>query len=111
MASTPDATAVTAPAAVIEPGHTRADLRRLRQALAGGWDIPAELREQLPRVVVGMIRDARNDRDRLRAIEVLVAMQRDNVQAVALADRIERLDSGEATERVELLPIRIGVRE
>jgi hypothetical protein len=111
MAGTHDAHAVTAVGGLLEQGHTRDGLRRIRQALAGGWEIPAELREQLPRVVVGMIRDARSDRDRLRAIEVLVAMQRDNVQAVALADRMDRLDNGEATERVELLPVRIGVRE
>lgn len=92
-------------------GHGRSDLSLLRQAISSGWRIPEELRETLPRVVIGMIRDARSDRERLRAIEVLTAMQRDNVQAFVAVDRVERLDGGEATERIELLPIRIGVRE
>jgi hypothetical protein len=95
---------------LVARGHERSDLSTLRQAISNGWKIPEELKEQLPRVIVGMIRDARSDRERLRAIEVLVAMQRDNVNAFSAADRVQRLDGGEATERIELLPIRVGVK-
>lgn len=85
--------------------HDRAGLQLVRRAIHGGWQIPEELMNQLPRVVTGVIANARNDRERLRAVEVLVAMQRDNLAALVAADRIERLDDGGPTERIELAPI------
>ncbi len=82
-------------------GHERASLRLIRQAIANGWDIPEVMAQQLPRQVIALLVNARNDREKLRAAEVLVAMRRDNLAALAAADKIQRLDAGGATERIE----------
>lgn len=86
-----------------DPGHERAGMILIRQAIRHRWDIPDVLLEQLPRQVTALFVNARNDRERLRAAEVIVAMNRDNISALVAADRIERLESGTATERVEML--------
>ena len=90
---------------VVEPTADRAGLRLVARALRGGWDVPAGLMATLPRVVVGMVANAKSDRDRLRACECLMAMQRYNHDALVSADKCERLDGGAATERIELAPI------
>jgi len=92
---------------VVEPGerHDRAGLVLVMRALREGWQIPPDVLSELPAVVVEMARNATSPRDRLRAIETLLAMQRANHDALVAADRCERLDGGGATERVELAPI------
>jgi hypothetical protein len=96
-------------ALAIEATHERAGLRLVSRAIRNRWNIPAELMDKLPSVVVGMVAKAKTDRERLRAVEVLVAMERDNMAALAAADRVERLDGGKPTELVELLPITLRV--
>jgi len=90
---------------VISHMHDRAGLVLIQRALREGWQIPSHLMATLPTVVEQMIANARSDRDRLRAVETLLAMQRANMDALVHADRCERLDGGGATERVELAPI------
>jgi len=90
---------------VVTPTHERAGLRLLARAIHGGWDLAPELLRDLPRVATHVVATARNDRERLRAIEVLVAMQRDNLAALQVADKVERLDGGQPTELVQLAPI------
>lgn len=90
---------------LIEKRHERAGLRLVRRAIHGRWAVPDELLASLPRVVTGMVANARTDRERLRAVEVLVAMQRDNMAALQAADKIERLDDGSPTEVIQLAPI------
>jgi len=94
---------------IIEKKHERAGARLIRRAIEGRWNIPDELMDQLPRVVTGLIANARSDRERLRAVEILVAMQRDNLSALQAADRIERLDEGKPTDSIQLLPITLKV--
>lgn len=94
---------------IVDAGHERAGLRLVNRAIRSGWAIPEDLMEQLPKVIVGIVAKAKTDRERLRAAEVLVAMERDNMAALAAADRIERLDGGKPTELVELLPITLRV--
>lgn len=86
-----------------EDGHERAGLRLIRRAIHGRWQIPDLLLEQLPKHVISLLVNARNEREKLRAAEVLVAMNRDNIAALVHADKIERLDSGKATDRVETM--------
>jgi hypothetical protein len=69
------------------------------------------MREAAPKIASRIAVEGGTDREKLRAIEVLAAMDRDNINALAMLDKIERLDGGEATERIELAPIRIGVRD
>jgi hypothetical protein len=91
------------PRQLVEEGHERAGLRLIRRAIHGRWDIPDVLLEQLPKHVTALLVGARNDREKLRAAEVLVSMNRDNIAALVHADKIERLDSGKATDRVETM--------
>lgn len=94
---------------LVERTHERAGLRLVRRAIHGRWAVPDELLESLPRVVTGMVANAKTDRERLRAVEVLVAMQRDNMAALQAADKIERLDDGNPTEVIQLAPITLRV--
>ena len=51
-----------------------------------------------------MLNENAPNRDRLRAAEVLSAMHRDKVNAAIALDKIERLEGGQATERMEISP-------
>ena len=84
----------------------RESLLIIKQAVSNGWDIPAEWKNALPGLcMVIAMDDLRGDRERLRAVEILRAMQRDNLDAAQVLDKLERLDVGQATERIELGPI------
>jgi hypothetical protein len=84
----------------------------IRQAVLNNWDIPDEWKAVLPKICLKMVADeSRGDRERLRAIEILRAMQRDNLEAAQALDRIERLDEGRATDRIELGPIQWNPRD
>jgi hypothetical protein len=61
--------------------------------------------EQAPEICSRILSDdMAQPRDRLRAAEVLAAMARDKVNAAIALDKMERLDDGEATERVVISP-------
>jgi hypothetical protein len=96
---------------LIRPEKPRGDLRLLRRAILHGWQIPEEIYATLPRVVVNIITSATTPREKLAAIKVLTTMHKDNVDTYSVADRTERLDEGQATEIVELLPIRLQTRD
>tara|TARA_R110001592_G_scaffold122620_1_gene329532 strand:+ start:101 stop:448 length:348 start_codon:yes stop_codon:yes gene_type:complete len=85
---------------------TRSALQTIKRAVTNNWEIPEEWKAALPRLCLRIAADdSRGDRERLRAVEILRAMQNDNLNAAQALDRVERLDSGQATERVELGPI------
>jgi hypothetical protein len=92
-------------------GHDRQTMRMLAQAVRNQWPIPQAMRDAAPKIASRIAVEGNTDREKLRAVEVLTAMHRDNINALAMLDKIERLDGGEATERIELAPIRIGVRD
>ena len=87
------------------PRHVRAGLLIIERAIRGGWAIPPHVMRTLPAVVTAIAESTESERERLRAVEVLLAMDRANSDALQAADRCERLDGGGVTERVELLPI------
>lgn len=101
---TPPADAPATETAIDTVGH-RAGLIIVQRALREGWKIPPHVLATLPDLVTEMATNAASERDRLRAVETLLAMQRANLDALVAADRCERLDGGGATERVELAPI------
>jgi hypothetical protein len=107
---TPDASAIV-PVPDVDPRHHRETLNLLKRAVRNRWPIPDSMREAAPRIASQIALAGKTDRERLRAIELLAALDRDNIAALATLDKVERLEGGEATERIELLPIRIGVRE
>jgi hypothetical protein len=85
---------------IIDDHHARESLRLIRAAIAQRWDIPREIIDSLPKIVA-RIAVTGTDREKLRAAEVLARMQRDNLETIVQADRIERLEAGEATEIVQ----------
>lgn len=87
------------------PRHVRAGLLLIERAIRGGWSIPPHVMKTLPAIVTAVAESSESERERLRAVEVLLAMDRANTDALQAADRCERLDGGAATDRVELLPI------
>ena len=92
-------------AEIVDPKRVRSSLRTLQRAVENGWEVPQNLIQAAP-LIVGTILSDRNmsAAARLRAAEVLSAMVRDRVNAAIALDRIERLDEGSATERVEISP-------
>jgi len=85
---------------------SRAALATIRRAVSNNWDIPDAWKAALPALCAKIASDdSKGDRERLRAIEILRAMQRDNLDAAQVLDRVERLDEGRATDRIELAPI------
>jgi len=91
----------------------RSALRLLQKAVNHGWEIPEAVWRAAPGICARILaNDAAQPRDRLRAAEVLAAMARDKVNAAIALDKMERLDDGEATERVVITPeIRARARE
>lgn len=99
-------TALAAPSVpLIEPAHERAGLALIARAIRGGWKVPAHVLDTVPRMVADIAASSESERERLRAAEVLIAMERANTDALSIADKCERLDGGGATERMELAPI------
>jgi pyruvate dehydrogenase complex dehydrogenase (E1) component len=96
---------------LVRPEKPRGDLRLLRRAILRGWQIPEEIYVTLPKVVVNILTNATTAREKLAAIKLLTTMHKDNVDTYSVADRTERLDEGQATEIVELLPIRLQARD
>ena len=111
--ATVDASAIVPVARQIDAdrGHDRQTMRMLIRAVRERWDIPAEMRLKAPEIATRIATGDGTDREKLRAIELLAALDRDNINALATLDKIERLEGGEATERIELAPVRIGVRD
>ncbi len=86
--------------------ESRSTLRLLQRAILNGWELPEGALRAIPAFAANILRDAKkSDRDRLRAAELLASLQRDTVSALIALDKVERLDSGSATERIELAPI------
>ncbi len=84
----------------------RSSLSLIRQAVSNNWEIPDTWKAALPAMCAKIASDeSKGDRERLRAVEILRAMQRDNLDAAQVLDRVERLDQGRATDRIELAPI------
>lgn len=75
--------------------------RLVERAITNGWAIKDEWKAHLPAVLATMAADPkRGDKSRRMAIQLLRQMEQDNVNALLEADRMERLDSGRATEHV-----------
>lgn len=95
---------------IIAPKQESAGMRLVARAIHGGWAIPAELMRTLPEEVRKIATDANyGERERLRAVELLASMERDNVAALVAADRIERLDGNRPTDLVRFEPITLRV--
>ncbi len=79
--------------------HARETLVLLASAIRNGWQIPEQAMRLAPSVVANMLATG-TTREKLRAAEVLIRMRDSNIAALAVGDKIERLDNGGATEIV-----------
>lgn len=82
------------------PRRNRRALNLLRRAVNEGWPISDEIRHDAPGMLESIARTEEDPRARIKAIEVLRAMAKDNVDAAVALDRVERLEAGEATENI-----------
>lgn len=102
----PPAVKPSLPSVVDEPPkRMKESLRLLQRAVSEGWQIPSTVWSSAPDICTRILADENaTPRDRLRATEVLAAMARDKVNAAIALDKIERLEGGDATERVVITP-------
>ena len=88
------------------PGHERETLRMIQHAVKNRWVIPDAVRDAAPKIATQIMLNSKNDRERMRAIELLATLDRDNIAALVAVDKLERLDGGHATERIEFAPMK-----
>ncbi len=82
--------------------EVRAAMRLIQRAVKHHWDIPPEWLEKFPKVAAQIAANPeRSARDRMRAIELLAALRRQDIDVAQIADKLERLEEGSATERSE----------
>jgi hypothetical protein len=83
----------------------RSGMRLLQRAVSEGWQIPEWCYRGAPAICTKVLVDEKMPiAYRLRASELLAAMQRDKIQAAIALDRMERLEANEATDRVVVTP-------
>ena len=84
-------------------------MRMIQRAAINGWDIPDEWLKKLPSIIARIaLDDDLTARDRLRAMETLRAMMRDNVDA---AVALEKIESRTAITRTDFEVVRVGLVE
>jgi len=97
-----------APPAIPTPGleaHGAAETMSLiRRAVKMRWDIPSEAFIAAPRIVSRILADPATDiRDKIRAVQTLAMLDRNNADLMLDAFRMERLHEGQSTENVALI--------
>ena len=81
------------------------DIKLLRRAILHQWAIPAHIYATLPQACIDILNGADGTREKLAAIKLLTTMHKDNVDAFVQVDKMDRLETGQATERYELKPV------
>jgi hypothetical protein len=64
---------------------SRSDLRMIGSAVRGGWNIPDELMENLPGVVIRALKEANTTRDKEKMLKLLLEMNKQNMALIAPA--------------------------
>jgi len=89
-----------------DPKFRRADLALVRRAIQARWNIPEHLRSLVPEAMAEILASPASEaRDRIGAAKVVVAMEGQNQTDDLATDKNERLDNGQATERVTVVRI------
>ncbi len=97
---------------ILYDNHVRETMLLWQQAIAGNWELPEGTKRAIPGFCVRVMQDPdRSDRDKLRAAELLASLNRDNLATLIAYDKAVRLESGEATERIELAPITLRPKQ
>ena len=71
---------------------TRADLRIIQRAVENGWEVPPEWMQQLPKIAAQIAGNSKDERNRLRALEVLKGLAKDRFDAALALNDIYRHD-------------------
>ena len=71
-----------------DPGHSRADLAKVRRAIREGWDIPEQLLSALPKIAGAMAVKGK-PRDQIAAMKVLLAMKEQNDRQEPIPQQVE----------------------
>lgn len=84
-----------------DPGQRYETLRMIQSALRNGWQIPDAWKSTLPVEVYRIVEDpSLGPRERLRAIETVVAMDAKNTEKLLALEKSVRLGGANATEAV-----------
>ena len=81
-------------------GHDRETLLMLQRAVRNRWNVPDEMKAKAPALAAKIAVEGATERERLRALEVLAAFDRDNIAALVNLDKVERLEADKNTENV-----------
>lgn len=80
---------------------SRSGLRLLQRAVKNNWEIPDYVVSGIPKLLAQLLANPKaHMRDRLRLIEVIATLARDNINLAVSLDRVERLETGRATDHV-----------
>lgn len=85
----------------------RESLRLIQRAVHNGWHIKDEWLREVPKLAAKIMADSQDERNRLRAAQLLEDILARACDAAIALDKIERLDGGQATERVEAIQVNI----
>lgn len=94
---------------IIDGTHTRANVRalvkRLEECSARAIPVPEELARAVSIVAAKLVQ---SDSPRIKGAgaKLIVAALKHNLELAQIADKMSRLDNGEATERVEI-PVKV----
>ena len=80
----------------------RQTMALVRTACLERWPVTAAMKAKAVEQVCEIAAKAEGDRERLRANEIITAMDRANIEALVALDKLERLDAGENTENITL---------
>ena len=85
-----------------DPHHAGMDAKLLRRALRERWPIPEAKRPTIVERLVKIVDESPDDGDAIKAASVLRSMDADNLTAAIEAEKNERLDSGKATQAIQM---------
>jgi len=79
-------------------------MQLIRRAVRSRWRIPERVYEAAPAIVARILLDPATDtREKIRAVQTLAMLDRDNIDLVLEANKIERLEAGKSTENVSIV--------
>lgn len=85
--------------------HDRSDVRQLVRAITTGWLQGDELTDSVKRLHA-LAESSQDDRVKLGAEKGMIEIAKLGLNVAIFEDKANRLDSGGATDRVELLPMK-----
>lgn len=85
-----------------DPYRTATDLNMTRKAIRCGWNIPDAAKPRIVNRLVKIVDDNPDDGDAIKAASVLRSMDAQDQDADIKAIELERIDSGKATQAVQL---------